>query len=121
MGAFSTSQFMGAFLGAVSAGWISGHYEPAAVFLLNGVLLVVWLGVALSMRQPNYLSSQLLYVGPVSAAQAQLLARELTSIRGVAEAVVIPEDGVAYLKVDQKALDKEQLYKYSLAPNDPAT
>ena len=120
MGAFSTSQFMGAFLGAVSAGWISGHYEPAVVFLINGVLVLVWLGIALSMRQPNYLSSQLLYVGPLSTAQAQLLARELTTIKGVAEAVVIPEDGVAYLKVDQKALDKAQLYKYSLAPTDPA-
>lgn len=121
MGAFSTSQFMGAFLGAVTAGWISGHHDPASVFLLNGVLLVIWLGIALSMRQPNYLSSQLLYVGPMSAVQAQLMARELTTVPGVAEAVVIPEDGVAYLKVDQKALDKAQLYKYSLAPNDSAT
>ena len=67
------------------------------------------------MRQPPYLSSELVNVGEVTKEQAQTLAMRLTSVRGVAEAVVIPEDGVAYLKVDKKALDREALLDYSIA------
>jgi len=54
------------------------------------------------------------HVGEVDTKQAQILVMRLTSIRGVAEAVVIPEDGVAYLKVDKKALDREALLDYSI-------
>ncbi|MBI3560360.1 MAG: MFS transporter [Gammaproteobacteria bacterium] len=116
MGVFTTFQFFGAFLGTVSAGWVSGHYGPLAVFGFNGVLTLLWFGLALGMRQPPYLSSQLLQVGVHSQEEAHQLAQQLLSVPGVAEALVIPEDGVAYLKVDNKALDKKALYAYSLAP-----
>jgi hypothetical protein len=66
------------------------------------------------MRNPPYLSSELINVGDVGKEQARALVAKLTAIRGVAEAVVIPEDGVAYLKVDQKALDREALLDYSI-------
>lgn len=118
MGSFSTFQFLGAWLGAMIAGWVSGHYSPGLVFAVNAGLVALWLILLLGMRQPPYLSSRMVHVGPVSPAQAQLLAHELLAVRGVAEALVIPEDEVAYLKVDNKALDKDALYKYSLPPND---
>lgn len=114
MGAFSSSQFLGAFLGATAAGWISQHYGESSVFLLNAVLAGLWLGMAISMRQPPYLSSELVNVGEVDKEQARSLVMKLTAIRGVAEAVVIPEDGIAYLKVDKKALDREALLDYSI-------
>jgi multidrug efflux pump subunit AcrB len=38
-----------------------------------------------------------------------MLAQRLTRVRGVAEAVVIGEEGVAYLKVDKHALDEQAL------------
>ena len=38
----------------------------------------------------------------------------MTAVTGVAEAVVIPEDGVAYLKVDLHALDREALKRFSV-------
>jgi len=114
MGAFSSSQFMGAFLGASAAGWMSQYYGETSVFLLNAVLVGLWLGITMSMRQPPYLSSELINVGEVDKAQAQTLAMRLTAVRGVAEAVVIPEDGIAYLKVDKKALDRDALLDYSI-------
>jgi len=113
MGVFSSAQFLGAFFGATSAGWISEHFGAGQVFMLNAILVGLWLGMALSMRQPPYLSSELVNVGPVDKQQAQALVMHLTAIRGVAEAVVIPEDGVAYLKVDKNALDREALLAYS--------
>ena len=114
MGAFSSSQFLGAFFGATAAGYIGQNYGWVNVFLVNAVLVGGWLGIVLSMRQPPYLSSELLNVGELDKKQAQALAVHLTAIRGVAEAVVIPEDGVAYLKVDKKALDREALLDYSI-------
>ena len=41
------------------------------------------------------------------------LARRLLSIAGVAEAVVVADDGIAYLKVDRKRLDQEALRAFS--------
>ena len=113
MGVFSSSQFLGAFFGATSAGWIKQYLEAGDVFLLNAILLGLWFGMALSMRQPPYLSSELLNVGLLDKKAAQALVMRLTAIRGVAEAVVIPEDGIAYLKVDKKALDRDALLAYS--------
>lgn len=114
MGAFSTAQFFGAFLGAMTAGWVSDHYGEVYVFLVNAGVVAVWLGMAISMRHPPYLSSELLRVGELDAKSAAELVMKLTQVRGVAEAVVIPEDGVAYLKVDKKALDRQALLDYSI-------
>lgn len=114
MGAFSSGQFFGAFLGATTAGLVSDHYGESTVFLVNGILMVIWLVLALSMRQPPYLSSELLRVGVMDKTAAQALVAKLNAIRGVVESVVIPEDGVAYLKVDKKALDREALLDYSI-------
>lgn len=114
MGAYSSSQFMGAFLGASCAGLVLGKFGMLAIFLMNSSVIAVWLLVVLSMRQPPYLASQLLHIGKLSQAEVQELSMKLTEIRGVAEVVIIPEDGVAYLRVDKKALDKDALYAYSV-------
>lgn len=118
MGAFSSSQFMGAFIGATTAGWIIQEHGLAGIFLVNAVLLGVWLVMAISMRHPPYLSSELINVGELDREMAQVMVMKLTGIRGVAEAVVIPEDGIAYLKVDQKALDRDALLEYSIERTD---
>jgi hypothetical protein len=74
--------------------------------------------VASSMKDPRYLSSYLLNIGEIRAEQAAQLSAQLTAITGVAEAIVIIEDQVAYLKVDSKALDEERLLQYSASGPD---
>ena len=119
MGAFSSSQFFGAFLGALSVGVIiKYHHDVNVVYLVNAGVLALWLALVVTMRHPPYLSSQLLQVGDLDEAAARDLVTRLTAIRGVAEAVVIPRDGVAYLKVDNKSLDKEALYAFSTSSPD---
>lgn len=113
MGAFSTGQFLGAFLGGTLGGWMSHHYGVSGVFLFNAGLAAIWLILTLSMRQPPYLRSQLLHVGDMNTAAAQQLAQRLSQVRGVVEAIVIPEDGIAYLKVDSRVLDRDALLTYS--------
>ena len=114
MGVYSSSQFMGAFFGGTLGGWLYGVSGMEAVFGLCAALAVVWFFVAVTMQSPRYLSSHLVRVGPVSEDQAKHLVGELTAVTGVAEAVVIAEDGIAYLKVDLHALDREALKAYSV-------
>lgn len=114
MGIYSSSQFLGIFVGGWAGGWMFQHHGYNGVFLFSAAMIGIWLLAALTMRSPRYLSTFLLNVGTVSETQAKSLAVELTQVQGVAEAVVIAEDGVAYLKVDLNALDRERLQTYSV-------
>jgi hypothetical protein len=57
------------------------------------------------MRVPRKLGSYIHRVGVVEQAAADRLRRELEAQAGVVEVVVVPEEGVAYLKVDRLAFD----------------
>ncbi|MGD2084369.1 MAG: MFS transporter, partial [Chromatiales bacterium] len=57
----------------------------------------------------------LLRVGVLSDTDARALAPRLAGVPGVAEAVVVAEEGVAYLKVDRRALDVDALGEFSAA------
>ena len=115
MGVYTTAQFLGIFVGGMMGGVISEHLGSEAVFMFNALITVVWLLLAASMKNPRYFSSQLLNVGEINEAAAQALAEELAVIPGVEEAMIIAEDGVAYLKVDKAKLDRDALYAFSQA------
>jgi MFS family permease len=115
MGVYSSSQFLGAFVGGSLGGWLMGAEGITWVFFMGMLAAALWLGVAATMRPPRYLSSHLLQVGKVSQVEAGLLAERLLRVPGVAEAVVIVEEGVAYLKVDKAKLDLEALHAFSVA------
>ncbi len=115
MGVYSTSQFLGAFLGGSSGGWMLGHHGPSGVFALNAVLAGAWFVLAATMRSPRYLASQMINVGVMDDNEARLLASKLIEVTGVAEAVVVAEEGIAYLKVDRRALDEAALQDFSVA------
>jgi predicted MFS family arabinose efflux permease len=109
MGMYSTSQFLGAFAGGSGGGWIYGHYGLPEVFLYCCAVALLWLAVAVTMKPPRHLSSLLVNVAGLSREEAHRLSRQLLAAPGVAEAVVLAEDGVAYLKVDRDQLDRRRL------------
>jgi MFS family permease len=109
MGFFTSSQFMGAFAGGLLGGWAHQHFGVLGVFLVGATAALVWLLVAAGMSNPRYLSTQLLKVGELDESAARELAVRLRGIPGVAEAQVVAEDGIAYLKVDDKHLDHAAL------------
>ncbi|MDH4273865.1 MAG: MFS transporter [Gammaproteobacteria bacterium] len=109
MGIYQTCQFLGAFVGGSVGGALTGAYGPRVVFLFIGLALVAWFILAYGMRNPRYLSGMAFTVGKVSAAEAPHLVNLLTGVTGVAEAVIIPEEGMAYLRVDNHALDRLRL------------
>ena len=105
LGVYSTTQFMGAFIGGAVAGWLHGTYGMSSVFVFAGLSAIIWILMAFSMQEPKYLSSYLLNIGMINEREAQQIATRLKQVPGVAEAVVIASDGVAYLKVDRRKLD----------------
>ncbi|HHJ14597.1 MAG TPA: MFS transporter [Gammaproteobacteria bacterium] len=116
MGFYSSAQFFGAFVGGSVGGWLHGRFGIGAVFLFCAAAAGVWWLLALGMEAPRYLNTRLLRLGAIEAAAADPLAERIARVPGVAEAVVIPEDGVAYLKVDAGALDEEALRAAVAAP-----
>lgn len=112
MGIYSTSQFLGAFLGGMAGGWIYGQFGMTQVFLFCVVVALAWLLVAFSMNSPRYLSSLLLNIGTLDEQRAHGVSQQLLAIPGVAEAVVLGSEGVAYLKIDKEKLDQAQLQRF---------
>ncbi|MBD3609183.1 MAG: MFS transporter, partial [Gammaproteobacteria bacterium] len=113
MGVYSSAQFLGIFVGGIVGGYLHGQVGIEGVFYFDVAVLSVWLLVAMTMKHPRYLVSQLIKVKVENEEQARRLSVELTGVRGVAEAVIIVEDGIAYLKVDKRALDREALHRFA--------
>jgi MFS family permease len=109
MGVYSTSQFIGAFLGGMAGGLVHQAFGAPAVFLFSALCAVAWLLVARTMAAPERVSNQVIPLGAMEAADLLGIERRLLAIPGVRDAVVVPEEGVAYLKVDSRELDSARL------------
>jgi len=114
LGTYSTAQYLGAFLGGIVGGWLYGDFGISSVFGVCAGLCLIWLLICIGMRNPLPLSTHLLNLGEVTEQMSEELTAQLLSIAGVAEAVVVAEDGIAYLKVDRKRLDREALRAFSV-------
>ena len=114
MGLYSSSQFIGAFLGGVLGGLSHEIAGASGVFLMCSFALLVWLLLAYTMKNPRYVSTYLLKIGKLDPSKVNQMVSTLVSVQGVAEAVIVPEEGIAYLKVELHALDKDALLKYSI-------
>ena len=109
MGVYSTSQFAGAFVGGLVGGWVHQQFGLIAVFQAGALVAAVWLLLALGMRKPGRYASRLLNLGRMEQEPAGELAARLRGVSGVVEAVVVADEGVAYLKVDRDRLDVAEL------------
>ena len=113
MGVYSTSQFLGVFVGGSIGGALHEHFGMSEVFLFGVVIAIAWLLAAVTMEKPTYLSTMALDVGEMDEAAAEALAEELGALPGVAEVVVIGHEGEAYLKFDSAIADMAAIMRYS--------
>jgi MFS family permease len=109
LGVYAMSQFLGTFAGGAIGGLLSGYSGATGVFLLCAALALSWLAYARGMLLPRPLLSHVVKVGRLTAAEATALTVRLAAVAGVSEAVVVGEDGVAFLKVDRESLDWQTL------------
>ena len=110
MGFYSSSQFAGVFLGGGLGGVLHGLYGLQSIFIVSAGGALLWLLLALSMARPEKLSIYIYKIAVTEdAVDAAELSRQLTGLAGVTEAVVVAEEGVAYLKVDKRQFDESTL------------
>jgi len=114
MGVYSTSQFLGAFLGGLIGGWVYSRYALDGVFILGSAAAAVWFLVAAGMTRPRYISSYVLKVGSLDELEAAELQMTLKSAKGVDDAAVVAGEGVAYLKLDMDVVDLPAIRRYSV-------
>ena len=114
MGLYSSLQFFGIFAGGVIGGFANKVGGGGAVFAATAAIALIWLAAAATMAQPSYLTTRLLPVA--DGKDAESLAAKLRQVPGVAEAVVIAEENLAYLKVDSRSFDPATAQALTGAP-----
>lgn len=107
MGVYSTSQFLGAFLGGAAGGWCYGMFEAQGIFYAAALIALIWLLIAFGMRMPPVRATVMAHIGADTDA-AEMESRIL-ALAGILEARVVPEEQTVYLRVDKQLFDRQAL------------
>jgi MFS family permease len=100
IGVYNTTQALGLFAGGAVGGWLMQHYGEASIFVFGLALAALWLLIAAPMRVPGRVASRafpLAAIGVAAACDPLALREQLVRLRGVRDAVIMPERGVAML------------------------
>lgn len=109
MGVYSTCQFLGAGIGGGVGGWCYGAYGASGVFIFCAAIAASWLLWSFSMTPPRYWANLLISLEQLTAQESDAFATEILTLNGVEEVTLHIDEAVAYLKVDNQVLNKEQL------------
>ena len=109
---------MGVFLGGLTGGALSESFGIAGVASFNVMLLMLWAGMAITMKRPHFYTSYLMNVGEVNEEQAGDIIRGLSILPGVMDVTVIAEDGVAYLKLDKQHVNMDEVHRFAAAEDE---
>jgi len=109
MGVYASGQFLGAFAGGLGAGVLDELGGPPLVFAALALAAAGWFVTAHAMEIPAPMANRVVALGAASGTDPTGLASQLSSLPGVEEAVVVAEEGVAYLKVDRQTFDPTAL------------
>jgi MFS family permease len=116
IGVYGSVQFIGTFVGAASGGWLSQHYSAQAVFGFCAVLAIAWLLLSFGMRVPRVVETRRYQLPRTGARSDSGLVQRLSGLPGVRE-VSLSGEGVAYLKVDSKGFDEQNVIKLLAGEN----
>lgn len=101
MGIYSSSQFIGAFVGGLGAGWLYGWVGATGLYAVMALLCVIWMGTLISFRPPRKMATHRRTLSAEEQQRTDSVIDELMAIPGVEEVVIRLDEGVAYLKVDK--------------------
>ena len=101
MGIYSSSQFLGAFVGGAGAGWLYGVWGATGLYAVMGLLCVLWIALLLGFRAPRKMATHRRVLSESERQHSDGVMAELQAIQGVEEVVIKVDEGVAYMKVDK--------------------
>jgi len=102
MGVYSTSQFLGLFLGGACAGVLYQWKGSQAIFLVNTLVASIWFTIALFMNPNVYLSTLIIPYTPEKEEKTKALISKLLALSGVKEVAPVPEENTLYLRVEKE-------------------
>ena len=105
MGIYSTSQFMGIFVGGSVSGWLYGHTGTNGVLLIMACLGILWFLAAFSMKHPLPVHHHL--AAPLD--KAAQLATQLPQTDGIADAAFSEHEQLMYIKIDKHIISTNEL------------
>ncbi|CNB10509.1 MFS transporter [Yersinia ruckeri] len=108
MGIYSTSQFIGVAIGGSLGGWLFGLEGEGMVFIAGALIALMWFTVSITMQEPPYVSSLRITLSELAVKDAALEDR-IKAQPGVTEAIVVAAERSAYVKVDTKQTNRNQL------------
>ncbi len=100
MGVYSSCQFLGIFAGGSTAGLLYQFAGSTGIFICNGIVSLLWLLLAYSMKPEAYLSTLLLSYPQFVKDKTALIA-SLKTLKGVSDVLIVQEEGVMYLRIDK--------------------
>lgn len=109
MGVYSTSQFLGAFIGGSLGGMMLESIGVSGVVGLMVAVLLVWLLVALTMPTPGYTTSFMVQLQQAVSGRFDDVDASLRELPGVRDVVIVEEASTAYLKIDRQEFDEGRL------------
>lgn len=101
-GIYSSSQFLGAFVGGAGGGWLLGAVGFGGLFLAMAGVCVVWLLCLWHFVPPKAVKThrRILNDQELATNEAELRAK-LVAEPGVEEVMISLREGIAYMKVDK--------------------
>jgi len=104
MGIYATCQFLGTALGGVGAGFILQHSNSSVVIFGCIILAIIWLICALSMQEPDYLSTLKITLSGYSKDQSNLIVERVLKLNGVTNAMVNQDKTSLFIKFNSKII-----------------
>lgn len=111
IGVYNTTQALGLFVGGAVGGWLMQHYGGTSVFVFGLALVALWLLIAAPMRVPPRVASREFPLARAAAADPHALREQLVRLRGVRDAEILPERGVAMLTFQPDTFDENAVTK----------
>jgi MFS family permease len=100
MGVYSTSQFLGIFVGGAASGFLYQWNSNEGIFLINTLLSLFWFFSSLSMKT-NSSSINLIVPYQYKHDDEHLLVSQLLQLSGVSEVLLAKEEEVIYLRLNK--------------------
>lgn len=108
MGVYSTSQFMGVFIGGQLGGLMLGYSGARGAFWFCAGMLVLWAIVACSFRELRHLESRV-FMLTETGPEADRWLEGVLALEGVVEGLIVAEDHIAIIKLDPSVMDDDRL------------
>ncbi|MDQ6964898.1 MAG: MFS transporter, partial [Mariprofundales bacterium] len=107
MGIYSTSQFLGAFIGGAGGGLLLAHFGVVGIFIVSAVVALLWLVLAVGMVPPQMRTLVIYAVNPDRVDDVDELEQCLLQMAGVSEVRIAREEAVAYLRIERSQFDED--------------